>query len=94
MLANHVWSYAGWGDSEVSSTFLQPFLSFTTKKCTTFGVNTESTYDWTDHQWSVPLDFTLTQMLKVGKQPMTLQLGYHCYAEKPESGPDWGLRLR
>ena len=92
-LANHIWSYAGWGDKNVSATFIQPFVSFTTKKYTTFGVNTESTYDWETDQWTVPLNFTVQQLVKIGKQPIAFQLGYRYYAEKPEHGPDWGLRF-
>jgi len=47
MLANHVWSFAGTNRrQDVSATFLQPFVSYTTKTYTTLGVNTESTYDW------------------------------------------------
>lgn len=56
-------------------------------------LNTESTYDWNQEQWTVPLNIMLNQMLKVGKQPISLQLGYRYYAEKPSSGPDWGLRF-
>ena len=45
-LANHIWSFAGDENrSYVSTTFVQPFLSFTTRTKTTFGVNTESSYD-------------------------------------------------
>ena len=50
MLLNHIWSVAG--DSsrdDVSATFLQPFVTYTTKRFTTFGFNTETTYDW-EHQ--------------------------------------------
>jgi hypothetical protein len=44
ILANHIWSFAGDDDRpDISSTFLQPCLNFTTKTYTTFGVNTEST---------------------------------------------------
>jgi hypothetical protein len=93
ILANHVWSYAGWGDQNVNATFLQPFLTYSTKTYTTFGVNTESTYDWQQRQWSVPLNFFVTQLLKVGHQPLSLQLGYRYYADGPVGGPDWGLRF-
>lgn len=93
ILANHLWSYAGWGDADVNATFLQPFLGYSTKTYTTFMVNTEATYDWDGDQWSVPLNFMVTQLLKVGKQPLSLQLGYRYYAEGPSGGPDWGLRL-
>ena len=93
VLANHLWSYAGWGDQQVNATFLQPFVSFTTKKFTTFGLNTESTYDWSNRQWSVPLNATVSQLLKGGKQPIQLSLGAKYYAEGPSGGPDWGLRF-
>jgi len=93
ILANHIWSYAGWGDGDVSATFLQPFVSYTTKTYTTFAINTESTYNWTDSQWSVPLNAMVQQLVKIGKQPIALQLGYRYYAEGPSGGPEWGLRF-
>ena len=43
LLANHIWSFAGWDNQEVNATFIQPFLSYTTKSYTTIGVNTETT---------------------------------------------------
>jgi hypothetical protein len=92
-LVNHVFSYAGWGDRDVSTTFLQPFVSYTTKTQTTFGLNTESTYDWENSQWTVPINVTVSQLLKIGSQPVQLQIGGRYYAEKPDGGPDWGLRF-
>ena len=93
LLANHIWSYAGWGPENVNTTFLQPFASYTTKTFTTFGVNTESTNDWQGDQWTVPVNFTVQQLLKIGKQPIAFQVGYRYYAERPAGGPDWGLRF-
>jgi hypothetical protein len=94
LLANQIWSFAGDNErANVSATFVQPFLSYTTKTFTTFGVNTESTYDWENSQWTVPLNTTVTQLLKIGGQPLTMQLGYRYYAEAPDGGPDWGLRF-
>jgi hypothetical protein len=94
ILGNHLWSYAGRSyRDEVNVTFLQPFLSFTTKSYTTFGINTESTYDWKNNQWTVPINTTVTQLLKLGGQPLTVQLGYRYYAEAPSNGPSWGLRF-
>jgi hypothetical protein len=92
-LANHLWSYAGWGNREVNATFLQPFVSYTTKSFTTFGLNTESSYDWQAGQWSVPVNLSVSQLVKVGKQPISLSLGGRYYAEGPQGGPDWGLRV-
>jgi hypothetical protein len=93
ILANQIWSYAGWGDQNVNATFLQPFLAYTTKTYTTFAINTESTYDWTASQWTVPLNFQIQQLVKIGKQPIAFQFGYRYYADKPDGGPDWGLRF-
>ena len=94
LLANHIWSFAGKDSrADVSATFLQPFVSYTTKTYTTFGLNTESTYDWKNSQWTVPINLTVSQLLKLGNQPISLQLGGRYYAEKPDGGPDWGLRF-
>ena len=93
-LANHVWSFAGESDrAEVNATYLQPFVSYTTKTATTFTLNTESTYDWHNHQWTVPLNLMVQQLVRLGKQPVALTVGARYYADKPDGGPDWGLRF-
>jgi hypothetical protein len=94
MLANQLWSFAGSSSrAEVNATFLQPFVSYTTKTFTTFGLNTESTYDWSNRQWTVPINLTVSQLLKLGTQPIQFQIGGRYYAERPGGGPDWGLRF-
>lgn len=95
MLANHIWSFAGNDDRRgVSSTFLQPFLSYTTKDAWTFGLNTESSYDWNRHQWSTPLNATVTKLVKLGTQPVSIGGGVRYWAASPDSGPHgWGARL-
>lgn len=94
ILANHIWSYAGNSHrAYVSSTFLQPFLSYTTKTHTTFGVNTESSYDWRARQWTVPINVSVSQLTKIGKLPVQFALGGKVYAEGPSGGPEWGLRF-
>lgn len=77
----------------MSATFVQPFVSFTTKTYTTFTVNTESTYNWEAKEWTVPLNLMVSQLLKIGGHPVQFQIGYRYYAEKPDGGPDWGLRF-
>jgi len=94
LLANWLWSYAGpESRASVNATFLQPFLTYTTKTYTTIGLNTESTYDWTNRDWNVPLNLTLSQLLKVGGKPVSVTLGGRYYATTPTGGPDWGLRF-
>jgi len=94
MLANHIWSFAGDNDREdISATFLQPFLAYQTKTYTTFTLNTESLYDWKSEQWTVPVNLIVNQMVKIGGMPIQLSLGGRYYADKPDGGPDWGLRF-
>jgi hypothetical protein len=93
VLANHLWSYAGDDSrSAVNATFVQPFLSYTTKTHTSITLNTESTYDWVNHQWTVPLNFMVGQLFKLGSLPMQFTVGARYYAEAPDGGPTWGAR--
>jgi hypothetical protein len=95
MLANHVESFAGKDDrAYISSTFVQPFLSYITKTKTTIGLNTESTYDWRNEQWSMPVNLSVAQLLKAGNLPLQVSAGVRYWAEAPESGPEgFGFRL-
>ena len=94
ILANQIWSFAGQQDrAEVNATYLQPFVSYTTKTYTTFSINTETTYNWQAEEATVPMNFAVQQLVKIGKQPIAFQLGYRYYVEKPDGGPDWGLRF-
>ena len=92
ILANQLWSF-GASDEQVNATYLQPFLSYTTKMHTTFALNTESTYDWENEQWTVPLNLMISQLVKIGEVPVQFQLGGRWYADAPDGGPDWGLRF-
>jgi hypothetical protein len=93
-LANHIWSLTGDDDDgDISATFLQPFVSYTTPKATSFTLNTESTYDWVNEQWSVPINATVGQVVKIHKLPVQFTLGARYWADSPEFGPD-GLGAR
>jgi hypothetical protein len=93
-LVNQIWSVAGNENrADVSSMFLQPFLSYTTPRQTTFTLNTESSYDWENDQWTVPINLMVAQLVKVGKMPVQFQIGAKYYAEGPDSAPDWGIRF-
>ncbi|MGH8863655.1 MAG: transporter [Burkholderiales bacterium] len=92
MLANHLWSVEGDDErSDVNATFIQPFVSHTLKSFTTFGVNTESTYDWEGEQWTVPINVYFSQLTRFGRQPVSFTFTYRNYVEAPAGGPDWGL---
>ena len=96
ILANHIWSFAGSNNrSDVNATFLEPFLSYTTSTHTTIGLNTESTYDWKGNQWSVPVNFQVGQVFKIGPQLIQLAVGARYWAVAPDNGPEgWGYRVQ
>ena len=55
----------------------------------------ESTYDWEGEQWSVPVNFTVNQLLKIGPQILQIGVGTRYWADSPDNGPgDWGARLQ
>jgi hypothetical protein len=95
ILANHIWSVTGDDDrADISSTFLQPFISYTTKDAWTFTLNTESSYDWKSEQWSVPINAQVSKLVKFGEQPVSIGGGVRYWAESPDSGPEgFGARL-
>lgn len=92
VLANQLWSFEGGGDS-TNATYVQPFISYTTKTHTTFALNTESTYDWRSSQWSIPFNLMVAQLVKIGEFPVQFQVGGRVYADGPDGGPNWGLRF-
>jgi len=44
--------------------------------------------------WTVPVNLTVSQLVKVGRQPVVFTLGGRYYADKPEGGPDWGMPIQ
>ncbi|WP_373499602.1 hypothetical protein [Desulfococcus sp.] len=97
ILANHIWSVAGDDDrADINATYMQPFVSYVFSKTkTTIGVASESTYDWENEQWSVPVIPQVAQMLKIGPQIMQLTLGAKYWVDAPDDGPEgWGFRAQ
>ena len=97
-LMNQIWSVAiEEHRKSVSQLFLQPFVSYTTKTHTTFTLNSESTADWnassSNGKWTVPVLFQIGQILKIGRQPISITIGGKYYADTPRYGPNWGARF-
>jgi hypothetical protein len=92
-LANHIWSVAGDDDRpEVNLSYFQPFVSYAFGGGRSLALNTESSYDWNQKQWNVPINLMYSQVMNLGPQPVSLQFGGRYYAETPVNGPEWGLR--
>lgn len=97
LLANQLWSFAGNADrASINALFVQPFVAKTTKTLTTFTLNTESTYNWkaASDGWSVPINFSVSQLMRFGKLPVSLTGGLRYWAASPTDGPSgFGFRF-
>jgi len=95
-LTNHIWSVAGEGSrDDISATFIQPFLAYTTPTAWTYLVQSESTYDWKAEQWSVPINASISKLTTIGSQKVQFQLAGRYWADSPSAGPDdFGVSLK
>lgn len=88
-LANHLWSFAG--DSardDISSTFLQPFVSYATPSAVSYTFQTESTYNWKSEEWNVPVMFAVGKVTRIGNQLVQISGGLRYYVDSPRTGPE------
>jgi hypothetical protein len=93
-LVNHLWSVGGGGQQDINNTFFQPFIAYTTKDAWTFNLDAESSYDWTNQQWTVPFNATVSKLFRVGKQPISMGVAARYYADSPSNGPHgWSARF-
>lgn len=96
LLVAQFWSYAGDGDrDDVNSTLLQPFVTFGATKTVTLTLNSEANANWqadSGDEWTVPVQLFVSKIVKLGHQPLSVQIGGGWFAEKPDGGPDWRLR--
>lgn len=93
-LVNHVEDIGGSGNADISATFLQPFASWGgLGGGQTVSFNFEGTYDWKGSQWTLPLNVVYTKVSKWGDQLVSYGVGGRVYLERPNGGPDWGLRF-
>lgn len=93
-LANHVWSVAGSDNrNDVNSTFIQPFINYSTPTAVTYALNTEASYDWESEQWAIPVNLMVSKLVRFDKQMVSFQGGIRYWLESTDNGPE-GLGLR
>lgn len=56
----------------------------------TFAVNTESTYDWVDEEWTVPLNMKVSKLVVLGGQRVSLAATARYWLDDPDG---WGVTL-
>lgn len=93
-LANHIWSFTDSDRTqEISTTFMQPFVSYT-QMGWTFSLNTETSYNWTTDEWTVPINAVVSRLSSIGNQPVQYSMGGRYWAVSPDAGPhDFGFRF-
>jgi hypothetical protein len=93
ILANQLWSYAGSVHRDrVDAAFVQPFFAYALPNSTTISINTETSYDWTHHVWTVPINAGVSHIYKLGSQRVQLYFGGRLFARSPD-GPQAGVRI-
>ncbi len=98
-LVNQQFSIADTGSidrPDFSQAFIQPFFAYTNKHAVTFTLQSQSTYNWEgvpDQRWTVPINFLVSKLTKLGPFPFSVQAGGGYYAAKPDVGPDWRMQL-
>jgi hypothetical protein len=94
-LGNHLWSLSDGDVGEVvDATYLQPFVSYTTPTAVSFGLDTESTYDWNAEAWTASVNATVGKVTRIGKHPVQFTGGLRYWIDTPDGGPDgWGARF-
>ena len=94
--SDHIESVAGDDKrADISLTLFQPFLTYRTRTNTTLVVENQSTYDWENNEWAVPITFSVQQMIKLGKLPLQIGAGIRYWAVSTDHGAEgWGARLQ
>ena len=91
---SHQWNVTGWSDDQYSVTQIQPFLNINLDDGWQISSQPISTYDWTDDQWTIPINAQVAKTVQIGNLPVRFQLEVDYYVDKPDSfGPEWLIGL-
>jgi hypothetical protein len=95
VLTRHLWSAGGPADEpDINETYLQPILNYTTPDAWTLGINSEAFYYWTDDEASVPINVSLTKLVRLGGAALSFGPGVRYWVESPDSDAHgWGFRF-
>ncbi len=97
ILAGNLWSFAGDRDRQNVNQFIaQPFVSYNLSQGWFLTTAPMITANWSapaDQRWLVPVGGGFGRMVQLGSQPMQLMLQGFYNVKKPDTAPNWALRL-
>ena len=97
-LVSNLWSFAGDDDrADVNQLLFQYFINYNLPQGWYLSFAPIITANWeaeSGNQWTIPFGGGFGKIFKIGKQPMNAQAQAFYNVEKPDSGPDWSLRLQ
>lgn len=97
LLTNQIWSLAGNNKRPLQSqTLIQPFAAYTFACGWSTSFVSETTYNWkakANNNWLVPLDFIVSKITLLGKQPLSVGGGVRYFPVKPHQYGSWGVRF-
>jgi hypothetical protein len=96
-LANQQWSFAGWGDQDVSQMLIQPFVNYNLPDGWYLSSAPIITANWeasSGDKWTVPLGGGVGKLFRLDKLPINTQLQAFYNVERPDLAADWQLRFQ
>jgi hypothetical protein len=96
-LANQQWSFAGWGDQDVSQLLIQPFVNYNLPDAWYLVSAPIITANWeasSGDKWTVPVGGGVGKLFKLDKLPINTQLQAFYNVERPKFAADWQLRFQ
>jgi len=99
-LVNNVWSISeDEGRSKVNQMMIQPFINynFPDKPGRYLSFSPIITANWkaeSGQKWTIPLGLGIGQIMKLGKQPVNLQLAAYYNAVRPDNASRWQVRFQ
>jgi hypothetical protein len=101
ILANQMWGFADTGNyarTGLNAMYLQPFFAYTTPEAVTYTINSETTANWAasgGDTWTVPINFIVSKVTKLGPFPFQIGGGAGYYVDSPDAtGATWQLRTQ
>ena len=96
-LANQQWSFAGWGDEDVSALLIQPFINYNLPGGWYLSSSPILTANWKEsakEAWVIPVGGGVGKIVHLGKLPLNCQLDAYYNVRTPTDGPEWQLRAQ